>query len=208
MTYVGRYAEVDYKDSQYASPEAWFGEGKPRVAALNALANLPYVIDGDVCVCQSTSVMVYLGEKFGLYGGIRDLELLTEIYDLRSTIIDLVYPFRKINRDQGEFDASVEAHVQKVAPRFYKKLEDYLGRTGTVFLLKDTPSVSDFHLFEMLDQNALIAAKYNHPPPFAPFPKLQNLYEAFKSEPKLAKYFASPAYQLPCNNPLGNAYFA
>lgn len=152
--------------------------------------------------------MVYLGEKFGLYGGIQDLELLNEIYDLRNAVIDLVYPFRKVNRDQAEFDKSVEAHCQKIAPKFYAKLEALLTKTGTIYMLKDTPSVCDFHIFEMIDQSVLLATKFNHKSPITNFPKLQRLHQSFKDLPQLAAYFASEDYKLPCNNPFAKAYFA
>jgi len=177
------------------------------VLGLSPLANLPYIIDGEAAIAQSTSCMVYVGEKFSLYGGIRDLELLTEIYDLRNALIDLVYPFKKVCRDQGEYEKAAEAQIQKVAPRFYAKLEQVLDKAGTLYTIKETPCCADFHIWEMLDQHEALAAKHEHPSPLTKFPKLAKMYVAFKQEPKLANYFASDAYKLPINNPMANTYF-
>mmetsp|Transcript_8678 Transcript_8678/g.22168 ORF Transcript_8678/g.22168 Transcript_8678/m.22168 type:complete len:153 (-) Transcript_8678:166-624(-) len=152
--------------------------------------------------------MVYLGEKFGFYAGIDDLELIAEIYDLRNAIIDLVYPFRQVNRTQEEFEVNVEAHSQSIAPKFYKKLEAILEMRGFTFMLRDSLCVADFHIFEMIDQTSLMAAKYGHTDPVDAFPKLAAYYKAIKALPELAGYFASPKYKLPCNSALDNAYFA
>lgn len=35
------------------SGEEWFKDRKPAILALNPLANLPYLVDGDTCVCQT-----------------------------------------------------------------------------------------------------------------------------------------------------------
>ena len=56
------------------------------------------------------AILRYLGEKFGLYGAsaaqkIRTKELLCEIYDVRNGMIDLVYPFKNVCHNKGEFDA-------------------------------------------------------------------------------------------------------
>ncbi|KAJ8602609.1 hypothetical protein CTAYLR_009538 [Chrysophaeum taylorii] len=204
---MATYGGLEYKDSQYSSGEAWFKEHKPRILGMNPLANLPYVVDGDKCICQSNATMVHIGEKIGIYEGLRDLELLVEIFDLRNAVVDLAYPFRKVARDQAEFEVAAEAHLGKVAPKQYAKLEAVLEKNGTLYMLKDTPSVCDFHVWEMLDQHESLALKFNHPSPLIPFPKLKRLHDTLKADPKLKPYFDSDKYKLPINNPLGGAYF-
>lgn len=199
------YGNVEYKDVQYTGE--WFGDNKKRILALDPLANLPYVIDGDLCLSQSTAVYVHVATKAGVYGGIKDLEYLCEVYDLRMSVMDLVYPFKRVNRSQEEFEKSVESHCQKFAPEFYAKFEAILEKNKTLFLLKDTPCAADFHLFEMLDQHALLAAKYEHKDALHDFPKLRALHDALKADPKLAKFFASESYKLPCNSIEADAYF-
>lgn len=96
-------AQAEYKDEQYGDFDAWFKNRKPAILAMNPLANLPYIVDGDKCVCQTNAVFHYVGEKFNLNGSTPDekmdnMQLLNEIYDVRNKMIDLVYPFRQVRR--------------------------------------------------------------------------------------------------------------
>ena len=64
-------------------------------------ANLPYVVDGDKCVCQTNAVFLYLGDKYNLNGStpeekLKNTQLLDEIYDVRNAMIELSYPFKKV----------------------------------------------------------------------------------------------------------------
>ena len=66
-------------------------------------ANLPYVVDGDKCVCQTNAVFLYLGDKYNLNGStpeekLKNTQLLDEIYDVRNAMIELSYPFKKVRR--------------------------------------------------------------------------------------------------------------
>ncbi|KAJ8613989.1 hypothetical protein CTAYLR_005632 [Chrysophaeum taylorii] len=193
---MATYGGLEYKDSQCSSGEAWFKEHKPRILAMNPL------------ICQSNATMVYIGEKIGFYEGLRDLEIVVEIFDLRHAVVDICYPHGKVARDETEFEMAAEAHVNKVAPKEYAKLEAVLEKNGTVYMLKDAPSVCDFHIWEMLNnQHESLAFKLNHPSPLLPFPKLKRLHDTLKADPKLKPYFDSDKCKLPINNPLGSAYF-
>ncbi|CAE7184070.1 Gstm5 [Symbiodinium pilosum] len=83
------------------------------------------------------TILRYLGEKFGLCGAsaaqkIRTEELLCEIYDVRNGMIDLVYPFKNVCRDKGEFDAKAQAEENKEAclGRFYSAYDRHNKRVG------------------------------------------------------------------------------
>jgi len=71
-------SQVEYKDVHFSSIDAWFKDRKPAILAMNPLANLPYLVDGDKCVCQTNSVFYYLGEKYGLSGSTPDEKLNNE----------------------------------------------------------------------------------------------------------------------------------
>mmetsp|Transcript_45916 Transcript_45916/g.92604 ORF Transcript_45916/g.92604 Transcript_45916/m.92604 type:complete len:245 (-) Transcript_45916:123-857(-) len=204
------YAGAKYEDKQYADGASWFEGRKPDILKMNALANLPYLIDGSTCVCQTNSVLHYLGEKYGLSGATPEAwrqndELLNEIYDVRNGMIDLVYPFKKINRDVTEFEASAAGIVDKLP---FAKFEDILTRRGTDYFCGKAPCTADFHIWEMLDQHKLLAEKFGKPQALDGFPKCKAFHERFRKLPQLQKYFASEAYTLPINNPIANAYFS
>ena len=207
-------AECEYEDKQYSSGEEWFGKDKPEILAKNPLANLPYVIDGENVVCQSNACFLYLGDKFGWNGSspadkIMVVQLLDEIYDLRNDMIALVYPFKKYSRTEEEFKANAEEKLTKGCPGYYKKFEKVLEMNGKKYFMADTLTTPDFHIWEIIDQFEILAKKESKASPVADFPKLQAFYQAFKEEPKLQKYFASPAYKLDVNNKaMANAWFA
>merc|ERR1719265_557741 len=107
------YAEAEYTDKQYATGGDWFGPAKERVLEKTPLANLPYILDGDTVVVQSNACMIYLGDKFKLNGNDEKdklicLQLLDEIYDLRNTLMDLVYPFKKLNTTKEQYEGNAK----------------------------------------------------------------------------------------------------
>jgi len=210
------YKEANYVDKQYCTGEDWFKERKPAILAMNPLANLPYLVDGDKCICQTNAILSYLGDKYGMNGSteaqkIRTQELLCEIYDVRNSMIDLVYPFKNVCRNKEEFAAKAEQTLSK--PPF-GKFESILGFKDNVsggkwFVLADGPGVADFHIFEMLDQHKLLSERTGGPDIFAEFPKCKAFYDAFKALPTLKKYFESDTYKtMDVNNRAANSYFS
>ncbi|CAK9010726.1 Tryptophan--tRNA ligase [Durusdinium trenchii] len=198
-----QYKEAKYVDKQYTRGEDWFKSRKPDILAMNPLANLPYLVDGETCICQTNAILSYLGDKFGLNGTteaqkIRTQELLAEIYDVRNGMIDMVYPFKNVCRNKEEFDAKA-AQVAGSPP--FAKFEAILSFKGNAsggkwFVLADGPGVADFHIWEMLDQHKMLAERIGAPDIFEKFPKCKAFYEAFKALPTLQKYFASDDYKM------------
>jgi len=203
------YKQADCKDSQYATMDEWFQNSKPRILELNPLANLPYLVDGDVCICQTNAILIYLGEKFGMEG--KDAakkrlnnELLMEIYDVRNGMIDLVYPFKQSTRDQAEFDEKA-AKLSDGPP--FGKFEAILTKYDTDYFCGAEPCTSDFHIWEMLDQHKMLGEKIGKGNVLEKFPKCAAFYDRFRALPTLQKYFDSPSYKLPINNQGAGPYF-
>jgi glutathione S-transferase len=202
------YKQAEYTDKQYESGEDWFKGAKPAILEKNALANLPYLVDGDVCICQTNSILNYLGEKFGMNGSdaaakrLND-QLLNEIYDVRNAMIDLVYAFKGCTRTQEEYDEKAAKLVD--GPPF-AKFEAVLTRQGTDYFCGSEPCTSDFHIFEMLDQHKILSERVGRGDALKQFAKCWAFYERFRALPGLQKYFESPAYTLPINNPIAAAY--
>jgi len=205
---IFEYKGAKYTDNQYAKGEDWFGEAKGKILEKNLLANLPYVICGNDCVCQTNACLNYLGGRLRLsgFGKGRRLneELLCEIYDVRNAIIDLSYPPKSVCRDAKEHK---EKSVKHLEGNPFKKFESILEKNGTDYFCGKSPCTSDFHIFEMLDQHRLLAEKHGVSDLFGPIPKCKAFYDRFRALPSLQKYFESDAYKLPVNNPIANAYF-
>jgi len=200
------YAGCDYESVEYDVKSdgeggwdltEWFSV-KPDLVARNALMNLPYIEDDDLLITQSNACLAYLGRKLGLAGTspaevIAVEQLLNQIMDLRNEAVGIFY-------NPAAYAETAEAHITKKVAAHYTKLEGFMTQQGKAFLATDSPTVADFHLWEMIDQHERMAKKLGKPSAVADFAGLKRMYDQLRSEPKLAAYFASPMYALPINN--------
>lgn len=88
------YEVVQKEDGSY-DRSCWFSV-KPALQAKNPLMNLPYVVDGDRVVTQSTSCLTYFGRKYKLSGANDDEltrveQILAQAMDLRNDSVRLFY---------------------------------------------------------------------------------------------------------------------
>jgi len=207
---IFEYKGVKYTDNQYGAGKDWFGEDKPKILEKNPLANLPYLVCGNDCICQTNSILNYLGGRLRMSGGgykakMMNEQLLCEIYDTRNVMIEMAYPFKEVCKTEAEHKAKV-SKVLEGAP--FKKYEAILEKSGTEeFFCGKTPCTSDFHIWEMLDQYKMLAEKNGASDIFASIPKCKAFYDKFRALPTLQKYFESDAYKLPVNNPMANPWF-
>ena len=83
-----------------------------------------------------------------------------------------------------------------------------MALNDTPFLVGNSPTAPDFHMFEMLDQHEILA-KFLKTKSFLAtenekgkllYSNLRKFYGDFKLLPQLQDYFAGDAYQLPINN--------
>eukprot|EP00656_Telonema_subtile_P057690 TRINITY_DN9549_c0_g1_i1.p1 TRINITY_DN9549_c0_g1~~TRINITY_DN9549_c0_g1_i1.p1 ORF type:complete len:264 (+),score=83.04 TRINITY_DN9549_c0_g1_i1:93-884(+) len=174
--------------------ETWFGEDKPVKLESNACINLPYIQDGDKLITQSNTCLLYLGKKLGIDSEASFFDnhmVLDQTMDLRNDLMRVVYPFGTI-KTKEEFPEGAKAHLAGSATTNFTKLE---GFCQGPYMCGDAVQSGDFHVFEMLDQHAQIAASVGIADFLEQFPKLQALHAAFKADEKLAKYFAADCYQ-------------
>ena len=203
------YKQAEYKDVQYSSREEWFQGAKPAVLERNPLANLLYLVDGDVCICQTNSILRYLGDKFDMNGSdaaakrLND-QLLDEIYNVRNAMIDLVYAFKGCTRTREEFDEKA-AKLADGPP--FAKFEAVLTGQSTDYFCGPEPCTADFHIWEMLDQHKILAERFGRGDALKQFARCWAFYERFRALPGLRRYFESPSYSLPINYPVAQTYF-
>jgi len=202
------YKGVTYTDEQYADGDKWFKTDKPPLLEKNPLANLPYIVAGETVITQSNACLSYLGMRLGMSGRdpasrFNNEQLLCEVFDTRNAMIDLVYPFKKVNRDEKEF----KENAPGVAEGPFAKFEAWLGHHKSDYFCGPKPLTADFHIWEMLDQHKLLAEKIGKPTWCEKFPLCKAFYDRFRAQETLQKYFASDSYKLPCNNGGAGAYF-
>lgn len=206
---IFEYKGVKYTDNQYNDFADWFGKDKPKILEKNPLANLPYLVCGNDCICQTNAILTYLGSRLRMGGGgykakMLNEQLLCEVYDTRNNMIDMSYPFKEVCRTETEHK---EKATKVLGGDPFKKYESILEKNDTDFFCGKTPCTSDFHIWEMMDQYKMLAEKNGQPDIFASIPKCKAFYERFRALPTLQKYFESAAYKLPVNNPGANPWF-
>jgi len=212
MRMMLEYAGAEYKDEQYdvvKKPDgtwdksSWFEGGKPPLLKKNALMNLPYVISGGRVVTQSTAAYVFLGQKLRLNGVGSDAvtannEVIAQAFDLRNATVGTMYG------PTDDFPATGKKFLSETVTAHFTKFENYLAQRGTAFFAGNKPCVGDFALWEMCDQQELLAKELKVASPLESYPGLKAFYEKFKALPQLKKYFESDAYKLPVNNKMAH----
>mmetsp|Transcript_22276 Transcript_22276/g.31481 ORF Transcript_22276/g.31481 Transcript_22276/m.31481 type:complete len:121 (+) Transcript_22276:32-394(+) len=114
---------------------------------------------------------------------------MCQAMDLRNSSVPVFYG-RNTDMD-GWLTRDIHAHL--------KKFEEWLLFHNTPFTAGDSPTVGDFHLWEIVDHNELLA-KREGMSVLADYKALSSFYARFRALPELEKYFASDLYSLPINN--------
>jgi len=199
------YDLIPQADGTYDS-SAWYGEEKKALQERNPLINLPYIVDGDVVVSQTNACFLYLGRKLNMLGSnpqeLTECEqLLFELMDVRNQIVPLAY---------GPSDrAAAHNLVEKTLKGSFAKLEQWLERKvakggSAHYLVGESATAPDFHLFEMLVQYARLAEYFEAPPFYLNVPRLQEFYVSFQNDPKNARYLNSALAKIPFNQKMAH----
>ncbi|KAM7538660.1 hypothetical protein Aperf_G00000052638 [Anoplocephala perfoliata] len=182
------YLKVDYVDKSYnvgpppeLSREEWLAE-KFKLGL--DFPNLPYYIDGDFKLTQSSAIIEYIADKFDMLPTCKEERaiihmLYNDIIDLRSSAAKaIIYP----HTDEEE------EKFRKGLPDKLKQYEQYLE--GKQFLTGDKISYPDFALWEFLDRLKTI-----EPTSLQSFPKLTAYFSNFEKLPQLKEYLASDEFK-------------
>ncbi|XP_037045396.1 glutathione S-transferase Mu 3-like [Bradysia coprophila] len=157
--------------------------------------NLPYYIDGDVKLTQSTAILRYLGRKFNLIGEneaeTQRLDLAEQqATDLRMGLIRLVY-------FSSNFEQSREDYL-KILPELVKEFSRFLD--SNKWILGDKISYVDFLLYDALDFNRLFDEKS-----FEGADIINSYLARFESIPQIKAYMTGGEYKkLPIFSPIAS----
>lgn len=222
---MAEFAGVEYDAKLFDSSTDEWASYKAELLKVNPFANLPFVKDGDRVVTQSNACMSYLGAKFGLLGNGEQRSLveqcLCQVMDLRNDAVTLFYG-KQIAHPATDAERYCETQLSSPCINYmypccalrhralhavtdtvaahFAKLEGWFALNNTEYLVGDSPTAPDFHLFEMLDQHTTFAADHHQDDPIVKCPCLSAFSARFRALPQLAKYFAGPLSKLPVNN--------
>lgn len=192
------YLGLEFEDIRYEcgpapdySRKAW-EDVKPTMGL--DFPNLPYYIDGDVCLTQSSAILAYIAEKHNLGGSTpKDRAILAMINgavsDVRSGYAGLCY--------SPDFEKLRSGFVSDL-PRRLKPFDEYLKTRS--WISGDQLSYPDFNLYDLLD-----CLKTLEPNCLNAFPRLQQYITKFEALPQIAAYMQSPRFlKYPFNNKMAS----
>ena len=139
--------------------------------------NLPFIVDEQerLVLTQSNACLQYIGEAVGMMGTDKSghaacVQLLCEIYDLRNVMVRFAY---------GGSPEKASATVAESLNHF-QKFDLYLqSKESEAFLVGDSFTAPDFHLFEMVDQFSHLCRFYGMEDILMNFPSLRMFYDSF-----------------------------
>jgi len=191
------YLHVPFTERRYVQADNFSREDwdKEKFTLGLAFPNLPYLFDGDVKLTQSHSIITYISRRYGphLTGAnvVHQAEvemLLGAAYDFRENLVDLCYS-RNFNERIGKYKS-------EYLPSILKQFSTYLVSKGNVFITGTRLTLADFVLYELFDQNRLLANEV--------VTKDKNIIDyltRFESLPAIAEYRKSKDFiSRPLNN--------
>ena len=186
------YNDVPFEKITYTKEctEKWLEEDKKNQGI--AFPNLPYLIDGDLKLSQSNSIMKYLEKKYGSYFT-GDLAHDIKFDILLESIVDIRGPFTNMCYGEGEMAKKKDAYL---SPRTLFKWEYFDGYLkDKKYLTGDSLCAADFAFWNLVDYNHIFDPKI-----LENYTNIMRFKKDFESEPKIEAYLKNPSYkQFPIN---------
>ena len=190
------HEKVEFKNTLYDTPESWFG--KKETMGFD-FPNLPYLIDGDVKITETSAIPQYIAFKLNKpeltgkpgFDKIKYLEIVGVIKDILDNLGKIFYAaegHEKIYDDQKD--------------RFFygksEKLEKFLGDKEFLLGYFTYADILLANTFATLDTVSIKLAK---PSTFEKYPKLKAHAERVFNIPTIKAFLASEEGQLPALPP-------
>jgi len=183
------YLGVKYTDKHYDNTEEWFGKDKQGLGL--EFPNLPYYIDENIKITESSAIPVYLIKKNkrpellgqnadGSYNEreVRVQQVTGVLNDLKKEFIPMLF--------NPELYAKKDEVFAGKPHEILSKITAYLGNKN---FLVDTLSYADFIFYELL-------SAFRHIFPTSITPTLAAYIQRFEALPGIKEYIAHPTINL------------
>ncbi|GFQ94115.1 glutathione S-transferase Mu 1 [Trichonephila clavata] len=179
--YILHYKNVDFVDKRYHfNKDDW---KKEKFTLGLDFPNLPYYIDGDIKLTQSSAILRYVARKYGLDG--KDDQEKIRVALAEQQITDLHYGLVYLVKSH-DYEAAKKEFVKNLTNQL-QLWENYLG--DRKFLAGDNLTYVDFMAYDVFDFIRII-----HESALDGFPALQAFQNRIKNIPELQDYMKSSMY--------------
>jgi len=197
IRFLLNYVGTEFEDKRYTIGPAPEFERPEWLADKASLAldfpNLPYYIDGDVKLTQSTAILRHLARKNDLVGNSEEELLRTDLAEQQA--IDIRQSLVKICYNTVEYEALRE-ELLKTLPATLELVSKFLG--SSQYVVGDRITYVDFLLYETLD-----FVRIFEPTLFEATPVLSEYLSRFEALPAIDKYLKSGQFKrLPIFGPM------
>eukprot|EP01065_Artemidia_motanka_P048664 TRINITY_DN788_c0_g1_i1.p2 TRINITY_DN788_c0_g1~~TRINITY_DN788_c0_g1_i1.p2 ORF type:complete len:250 (+),score=75.11 TRINITY_DN788_c0_g1_i1:52-801(+) len=199
IRYLLAHSGAAWEDKRYEVGNApsfdktcWFKE-KP---AFGPFSNLPYLIDGELKITQTSAILRHLGRRFGYEGEdpasrARTDQILGASQDFMDAFTGFTYSAWLT------FEAARPGYLRDRVPAMLRKYEEALSEVGP-WMAGEKLTYCDFFVYELLDEHRLFCGDGM----LEEFPKVREYMARFE-EGKIAEYRASPDF---IRTPVHNRY--
>lgn len=190
IRYLLHHQNVDFVDKRYTFGEEEWSQVKFTLGL--DFPNLPYLIDGDVRLTQSTTILRYLAQKYNLNGRTPQEKIRVSLAEQQLIDLRVSYGMTVYSPD---FETKKPGFV-KNSPIQLALVQNFLG--DGEFICVDAVTYVDYMLAEIFDFHT-----YLMPEICADFPGLKAHRDRVFGLPGLAEYVSSASYRRwPINGPM------
>jgi glutathione S-transferase len=158
--------------------------------------NLPYLIHGNLKITQSKAILYYLGRKFNLMG--MNLKEQAYVFMLCEEVHDLRLKYGGFcNGPNGDSETERKKFIETILVEYLKKIDQYLQKSTSKFIIGNQPTVADFQVFEYLDaclyldNEQILLDKYSN---------IKQFLNTIRNLPELKDYITKTHNQVPLHN--------
>jgi len=190
-----QYTDVRIEPGKADSPtykDVWFTKKPKLVGTEMKFPNLPYLVDGDVHLSQSNTILRYIARKYGLMGNAYNAHLVDLVLDQATDLDNVV-----TGACYGDFES-----LKKNFPDL-GNWERFIGFKR--FMTGNLITIADLKVYEVIRKLKIIAEQ----PGFdragfleKDFPLLAGFVARVEALPKMKAYQSSKRFmERPLNNP-------
>jgi len=158
--------------------------------------NLPYLIHGHLKLTQSKAILYYLGRKFNLMG--TNLKEQAYVFMLCEEVQDLRLKYGAFsNGPNGDSQTERKKFLETILTEYFKKIDQYLQKSNSKFIVGNQPTIADFQVFEYLDaclymdDEQILLDKYSN---------VKQFLNTIRNLPELKDYITKIHDQIPLHN--------